>query len=67
MVDDSHDPGNAAGDHRQKLFRAVTDAEGVEHPDRRQQSAEMSEEDHQDTDMEQHGAGHELAPPQELA
>ena len=43
------------------------DADGVEHPDRREQADEVAEEDHQDADVEQVRAPHQLAPAQELA
>ena len=46
-------------------LKPCADAERVEDPDRRQQADEMSDEDHQDADVEEVRAPAELAPAKE--
>ena len=60
-------PAIAADHDRHHLLEAVADADRVEDPDRRQQADEVTEEDHEDADVEQVRAPHQLAPAQELA
>src|SRR6185312_6349828 len=45
---------------------SVRDAEGVEHPDRRQEADEMAGEDDENADMEQVRTPHQLAAAQKL-
>ena len=66
-TDQAEYAGDAANDDGHHLLEAVADADDIEHPDRRQQPDEMTEEDHEDADVEQVRAPHQLAPPQELA
>ena len=66
-ADETHDAGNAADADRHPLLEGVRNAERLEDPDRRQQAAEMAEEDDQDADMEQIGAPGQLPAAQQLA
>ena len=66
-ADEAHDAGDAADDDRHPLLEGVRDAERVEHPDRRQQTDEMAEEDDENADMEQVRAPHQLPAAQQLA
>ena len=60
------DSGQAAHDHCEDLFGAVTDSDRVENLDGREKSNQVAEEDDDDANVEQDRAKHELAPPEEL-
>src|SRR5262245_31945710 len=66
-ADQADHASNAADDDRHDLFEAVADADKVEHPNGGEQPDEMANEDHENANMEQVRAPHQLAPPQELA
>src|SRR3546814_2069184 len=60
-------PGSAAAIDRQRLLPLVLHCQGIEHPNRHQQTEDMAEQDEKDADMEQHRPPHQLLAPQELA
>ncbi len=66
-ADEAHDAGDTADADRHPLLEGVRDAERLEDPDRRQQSAEMAEEDDQDADVEQVRTPGQLPAAQKLA
>src|SRR3546814_15698197 len=59
-------PGSAAAIDRQRLLPLVLHCQGIEHPNRHQQTEDMAEQDEKDADMEQHRPPHQLLAPQEL-
>src|SRR5512141_741712 len=66
-ADEAHDAGDAADADRHPLLEGMRDTERVEHPDRRQQTAEMAEENDENADVEQVRAPGQLPAAQELA
>src|SRR5215510_13121508 len=66
-ADEAEEAGDATDPDRQQLLETMGDADGIENPDRREQADEMAEEDHQNADVKQVRAPHQLTPPQQLA
>src|SRR4051794_18390710 len=66
-ADQAEDAGDAADPDRHQLLEAVADADKIEDPDRGQQADEVAKEDHENTDVEQVRAPHQLASAQKLA
>jgi hypothetical protein len=64
---EAHDSSETADDDREHLLRAMGNTERVEHPNRRQETDEMSEENNEDADMEEDAAHDQLPATQELA
>src|SRR5690606_630172 len=66
-ADQHGNSSNAADNDSHNLLGGVADADGVKHPDWREQAEKVPNEYDEHADVEQVRAPHELTPPKELA